>query len=165
MNFAVKSVPPPALESAHRARFVDAAVVPMASERRNVSCIATMTIGEMAKRSVAGHTLRAVRRLGLNIGGDHEVTSLMETPTIMYVEKLKERRIRDSRRMKAKALIVAKISWSYVNPDRAVKHADYLAVCSCTMCGNPRRHFGARTLQELRAMELNVGKWDHPTRY
>lgn len=27
------------------------------------------------------------------------------------------------------------------------------APCSCTLCGNPRRHFGETTLQELRADE------------
>lgn len=23
------------------------------------------------------------------------------------------------------------------------------AICSCTMCGNPRRHFGTRTIKEI----------------
>lgn len=68
----------------------------------------------------------------------------------MYYEKKRERRIRDKQRMKAKAKTVARISWNYADPARAVKHADYLAVCSCTQCGNPRRHFGERTLQERR---------------
>ncbi len=27
-------------------------------------------------------------------------------------------------------------------------------VCSCPMCGNPRKHFGERTIQERRAMQL-----------
>ncbi|MBK1666538.1 hypothetical protein CKO28_00590 [Rhodovibrio sodomensis] len=44
-------------------------------------------------------------------------------------------------------------SWSDVFDYRACaeRTADHLAVCSCTMCGNPRRHFGSRTLQEQRA--------------
>lgn len=75
----------------------------------------------------------------------------------MYVEKRRERRIRDSKRMKAKAVRLAKRSWGYYNPDRAIKHADYLAVCSCSMCGNPRRHFGKRTFQEIRAGIGKVG--------
>ncbi len=70
----------------------------------------------------------------------------------MYVEKKRERRIRDKRRMKAKARMVARTSWGYKDPARAVKHADYLAVCSCHQCGNPRRHFGTRTMQEAKAM-------------
>ena len=34
--------------------------------------------------------------------------------------------------------------------------ADHLASCSCPMCGNPRRHFGAMSLQEQRAIEALV---------
>lgn len=30
---------------------------------------------------------------------------------------------------------------------------DTPAACSCWMCGNPRRHFGERTIQERRAMK------------
>lgn len=30
---------------------------------------------------------------------------------------------------------------------------DHLAGCSCWMCGNPRRHFGDKTIQERRAAE------------
>lgn len=50
----------------------------------------------------------------------------------MTEEKKRERRIRDRLRMKAKA--------RRVRPDqpKAVWAADYLAVCSCAMCGNPR---------------------------
>jgi hypothetical protein len=33
----------------------------------------------------------------------------------------------------------------------ARKNHDYLAVCSCWMCGNPRRFEGERTLQERRS--------------
>jgi hypothetical protein len=69
----------------------------------------------------------------------------------MYREKKRERRIRDKQRMKAKARKVARTRWGYSDPNRTVKQADYLAVCSCCMCGNPRRHFGSRTLQEIRA--------------
>ena len=64
----------------------------------------------------------------------------------MTEEKKRERRIRDRLRMKAKA--------RRVRPDqpKAVWTADYLAVCSCAMCGNPRHVWkdGARTMQERR---------------
>lgn len=70
----------------------------------------------------------------------------------MYKEQSRERRIRDKQRMKAKAIASYK-SNGYSDPFRAVKHADYMAVCSCDMCGNPRRHFGKRTLQERRVIE------------
>lgn len=65
-------------------------------------------------------------------------------------EKKRERRIRDNQRMKAKAKAITNSNWKYADPNRVVKHADYLAVCSCTMCGNPRRHFGTLTRQELK---------------
>ena len=35
--------------------------------------------------------------------------------------------------------------------DHPEKYADNLAVCSCPMCGNPRKHFHQETLQEKRA--------------
>jgi hypothetical protein len=35
--------------------------------------------------------------------------------------------------------------------DRLIgKHADNLAMCSCHMCGNPRKHWKQRTIQELK---------------
>ena len=34
----------------------------------------------------------------------------------------------------------------------ARKNADHLQKCSCAGCGNPRRHFGIRTVQERRAL-------------
>ena len=53
----------------------------------------------------------------------------------------------DLARMKANA--------SRVRPwhARAAYQADHLAVCSCWMCGNPRRTKGLLTVQELRAEE------------
>ena len=69
----------------------------------------------------------------------------------MYIERKRERRIRDKQRMKAKARKIGLNSAAYSDPDRAAKHADYLAICSCTYCGNPRRYWGSRTLQELKA--------------
>lgn len=37
--------------------------------------------------------------------------------------------------------------------DKKTRYANHLAVCSCPVCGNPRRHFGnshTRQLSELR---------------
>lgn len=64
----------------------------------------------------------------------------------MTEEKKRERRIRDSLRMKARARRI------YPGHPKAVFYADRLAVCSCAMCGNPRHVWkdGARTLQERR---------------
>jgi len=50
-----------------------------------------------------------------------------------------------SRRMKKKAKRI------YFWNDNPEKYADNLAVCSCPMCGNPRKHFHQETLQEKRA--------------
>ena len=35
--------------------------------------------------------------------------------------------------------------------DRQAKSADHLAVCSCWMCGNPRKWYGEPTMQERKA--------------
>jgi len=53
------------------------------------------------------------------------------------------RRIADKLRMKAKCRRL------YPH-DRKARAAEYLAVCSCAMCGNPRRYFGEKTIQERR---------------
>lgn len=36
---------------------------------------------------------------------------------------------------------------------RAAKRRNHLACCSCSMCGNPRRHFDEPTMQERRFAE------------
>lgn len=55
---------------------------------------------------------------------------------------MKKRAIRrhHAKRMKAKA---KRLGYE-------AKLADHLAWCSCEACGNPRRHHGMRTVQELR---------------
>lgn len=72
-------------------------------------------------------------------------------------ETKRQRRRRDALRMKARSLRIR--PW-----DVQARAADYLKVCSCRMCGNPRRTEktdGALTLQERRrarerwAEELN----------
>lgn len=86
-------------------------------------------------------------------------------------EKKKERRLRDLRRVKTKAervfRIVMRNKWV---PDcgqyrealvNYVKHAEYLAVCSCTMCGNPRKKLRGRdqrTRQEIK-FDLRLTEW------
>lgn len=65
----------------------------------------------------------------------------------MKDEPKRARRRRDLARMKAKA--------RRIRPDqpRAAWRADYLAVCSCWMCGNPRRWWRELTMQERRSTE------------
>jgi hypothetical protein len=36
--------------------------------------------------------------------------------------------------------------------ENPAKYADHLASCSCWMCGNPRKYFGLKTIQELKAL-------------
>lgn len=63
------------------------------------------------------------------------------------METKRQRRRRDILRMKVKAARI------YPNEPKA-KQADYLAVCSCWMCGNPRRMLKGTeriTVQERRA--------------
>lgn len=52
-----------------------------------------------------------------------------------------------------KARDVLKNNWHIKNPsDKMVaRHADNLAICSCSMCGNPRKFFNEKTIQEKRA--------------
>lgn len=40
--------------------------------------------------------------------------------------------------------------WRSDEPAAAGKYANHGCNCSCHMCGNPRRHFGERTIQEIR---------------
>lgn len=54
------------------------------------------------------------------------------------------RRRADIARMKARARKI------YPH-DKAAKAANHLALCSCRMCGNPRRHLREPTMQERRA--------------
>lgn len=64
-----------------------------------------------------------------------------------------ERRLAAKRmKLKAKAKLKA---WGIKDEkltDRMIgKHADNMAICSCTMCGNPRKIWGKKTIQELRS--------------
>lgn len=68
-------------------------------------------------------------------------------------EARRERRIRDKRRMKAKA---AKI---YPNDPRR-RNADHLAACSCHMCRNPRRNFFLGAVDRLTMQERKQGEAD-----
>lgn len=59
------------------------------------------------------------------------------------------------RRMVARAERILRLWWPRDQSEEmllaARRLADNLAVCSCPACGNPRRHFGQRTLAERRA--------------
>jgi len=50
--------------------------------------------------------------------------------------------------MKKKAI---KLYGSYHR--KAIYYADHLAICSCAMCGNPRKYFGKKTIQERKYLE------------
>lgn len=66
-------------------------------------------------------------------------------------ETKRDRRRRDLQRMKARARRI----YADRAAEKAVKWADYLAVCSCAICGNPRRYWksGALKASERRALE------------
>lgn len=52
-----------------------------------------------------------------------------------------------SQRMKNKAILLSKI---YEIPN--LKYiSDHLKACSCSMCGNPRKYFNEKTLQEKKS--------------
>ncbi len=56
---------------------------------------------------------------------------------------------------KKKAVWVMKNSWGYRDKDVTPAGVGIVAgthgkPCSCTLCGNPRRHFGELTIQERR---------------
>jgi hypothetical protein len=86
-----------------------------------------------------------------------------------FKETKKDRRIRDKNRMKAKSIRVAKMQSHLLRFDntedgntyrlgqikRAVKHCNHIAICSCAMCGNPRKWFGRRTLSEIKHISAN----------
>jgi len=40
--------------------------------------------------------------------------------------------------------------------DEKAKCANHLAVCSCWMCGNPRKHWRAKTIQEMKQDEKDT---------
>lgn len=81
-----------------------------------------------------------------------------------YIEKKKERRIRDKNRMKEKSKRIARLqhslqywdelehcnAWRSTIARRAVVIAERLASCSCFMCGNPRKWFNTPTFAEVK---------------
>lgn len=73
------------------------------------------------------------------------------------MEKNKKRAIRRAQkaRMLRKAQEASRLTWlssdekwSEWKEQWARKHADNLAKCSCWMCGNPRKYWNQKTLQE-----------------
>jgi hypothetical protein len=57
------------------------------------------------------------------------------------------------RRMKAKAEKSFRftVGFDEAHPKWAHKFANHLASCSCWMCGNPRKWFKEKTIQEIKA--------------
>ena len=60
------------------------------------------------------------------------------------------RRRHDMERMKARARRLFLTALRGRDLDHAHRVADNITVCSCWMCGNPRRHLRERTMQERR---------------
>lgn len=55
------------------------------------------------------------------------------------------------RKVAAKKKLVVHYGIEDPTPGMLGFHANVRRACSCPMCGNPRRHFGERTVQERRA--------------
>lgn len=68
----------------------------------------------------------------------------------IFAEPKAARRRRDKQRMKRRARKI------YPDQDRADRLADHLAVCSCPLCGNERRHFGTAPIRERRILQEHV---------
>lgn len=49
--------------------------------------------------------------------------------------------------------LVKKIFWIKDNPRNQARMRKNRKICSCPMCGNPRKHFGELTNQELRFID------------
>lgn len=62
----------------------------------------------------------------------------------MMQKKSRALRRHHSQRMKKKAI-------QLFPHDHQGRRRDYLTVCSCPMCGNPRKWFNEKTMQEKRA--------------
>lgn len=62
-------------------------------------------------------------------------------------------------RMKERAKKILRATWGEICKDRdwlnraANRRADNYSVCSCYMCGNPRRIFKEKTIQELKKQD------------
>lgn len=68
-----------------------------------------------------------------------------------------EERIHHRERVKAKFRRKQKLSkfWGDGAKSEGI-YANHGCTCSCPACGNPRRHFGERTIQERKAMQEDV---------
>ena len=65
-------------------------------------------------------------------------------------------RLHQRERIRAKRMREIFSQWDRIVPDERIigKYLNTPKPCSCPMCGNPRRHFGQRTVQERRAEGL-----------
>ena len=68
------------------------------------------------------------------------------------------KRRHDKERMKARAKRLGRILG--YDPQKAPKYADHITVCSCWMCGNPRRFFAELTMPERRLLAARKGGSD-----
>lgn len=69
-------------------------------------------------------------------------------------------RIRKGRMKARRVARIEKAKWDTTKIDWDLLEKKYFATrvpCSCTMCGNPRRHWGEKTIQELKAEEAMEG--------
>ncbi len=66
------------------------------------------------------------------------------------------------RRMKVKAKRIVNDNGFPEYANECHKIANHLTVCSCYMCGNPRKHTGEVTMQERKAHELDTGNLMEP---
>lgn len=65
-----------------------------------------------------------------------------------------ERKAQEERLKKAR-----KRYWGLVNNESAKSIGILLhtpKVCSCPMCGNPRKYFGKKTIQEQKLLSINI---------
>jgi len=64
--------------------------------------------------------------------------------------KKRLRRRVDLHRMKARAKWIYRDRWGLGENPNNIKLANHIAHCSLSCCGNPRRWFGEKTMQERR---------------
>jgi hypothetical protein len=79
----------------------------------------------------------------------------------MIVRGLTHRRSQSDRaKARARRLLSRIFLWDpeEITPKVIGRHAKDRVICSCSMCGNPRRFDGQRTRQELRATDPTTGE-------
>lgn len=75
----------------------------------------------------------------------------------MRIDTGRAQRRHDNERLKvvrSRHMLVAEHDGSRPSDKRIGKHLNTAAMCSCHMCGNPRKFFGEPTMQERRHLQL-----------